>query len=82
MILCNRAIHIINNFSALLPLTVRNIKLMNLKKTFNLFVKNNPEIIFIWADKRNVTVTLERNERNITKIKNMRICYKIRKLTH
>jgi len=67
----NRAIHIMNNVSAFLPPdnTVNN-RLNKLNKTCNLFVKNNPNIIYTRADKGNTTVVLERNE-YITKIKNM-----------
>jgi len=43
---------------------------MNLKKTCNQFIKNNPQIIFTRADKGNTTVILERNE-YINKMKNM-----------
>jgi len=60
----NRAIPLIGSLPTLISNTHSNPRLSSLNRTCKIFIKNNPDVIFIRTDKGNVTVALDRNDYN------------------
>lgn len=57
----NRSLHIINNFLSSPPTpSAIDLHITRIKKTTNRFIKNHPDLVITRADKRNVTVVLNR----------------------